>query len=82
MVNFVTDMRVMAVALASFITLFMQCVMVEGSTTIPLWTLPPSPGAAVTSMCFHNHVAAAAASGGSSSVPNLVLGRSNGCFEV
>jgi hypothetical protein len=56
--------------------------MVEGSTTIPLWALPPRPGAAVTSMCFHNHVAAAAGGGSASSAPNLVLGRSDGSFEV
>lgn len=57
--------------------------MVEGSTTIPLWTLPPRPGAAVTSMCFHSPVPTAAAGGSSSApAPNLVLGRSDGSFEV
>lgn len=76
------DVWVTTSASASFITLLLQCVMVEGCTTIPLWTLPPCPGAAVTSMCFHNHVPAPAAGGGPPSAPNLVLGRSNGCFEV
>jgi len=47
--------------------------MVEGSTTIPLWALPPRPGAAVTTMCFCTAALTA---------PNLVLGRSNGSFEV
>jgi hypothetical protein len=47
--------------------------MVEGSTTIPLWALPPRPGQAVTTMCFCTAPSAA---------PNLVLGRSNGSFEV
>jgi hypothetical protein len=57
--------------------------MVEGAATIPLWTLPPRPGAAVTSMCFHNQSSSAAAgSSSSASAPNLVLGRSDGSFEV
>jgi hypothetical protein len=47
--------------------------MVEGSTTIPLWVLPPRPGAAVTIMCFCT---------APSTALNLVLGRSNGSFEV
>ena len=57
--------------------------MVEGSATVPLWTLPPRPGAAVTSMCFHNlPAAAAAAAAAAAPAPNLVLGRSDGSFEV
>ena len=54
--------------------------MVEGSATVPLWTLPPRPGAAVTSMCFQNVTSSAAAGG--AAAPNLVLGRSDGSFEV
>ncbi len=53
--------------------------MVEGSATVPLWTLPPRPGAAVTSMCFHTLPPPAAAA---PAPYNLVLGRSDGSFEV
>lgn len=62
-----------AASAALHVTAAAQCVMVEGCSTIPLWTLPPRPGAAVTSMCF---------SAAASSAPNLVLARSNGSFEV